>query len=71
MAETVFTQGMIDALKRSYASGTLRLTYEGKTIEYRSLTEMERAINKMQSEVNRSQGVQKSRQVRMKTRRGL
>lgn len=68
---TVFNQGMIDALKKAYGSGTLRLTYEGKTIEYRSLAEMERSINSMQREVDNANGVRRSQQVHMKTRRGI
>ena len=31
-----WTQAELDALKRSYASGTLRVSYEGKTVEYGS-----------------------------------
>lgn len=42
---TVYTQDMLNKLKRAYASGTLRITYEGKTLEYRSMAEMERAMN--------------------------
>lgn len=68
---TVYTQDMLDAVKRAYASGTLRLTYEGKTLEYRSLAEMEKIINTVQRELSAASGKTKSRQVRFKTGRGL
>ena len=29
-----WTQAELDALKSAYASGTLRVSYEGKTVEY-------------------------------------
>ena len=29
-----WTQSELDALKRAYASGTLRVSYDGKTVEY-------------------------------------
>lgn len=35
-----FTQSQLDALNAAIASGTLRVTYDGKTIEYRSMAEL-------------------------------
>ena len=32
------------ALADAYATGTLRVTFEGRTVEYRSLAEIERAL---------------------------
>ena len=29
-----WTQAELDALKRAYASGTLRVSYDGKTVDY-------------------------------------
>lgn len=71
MAETVYTQAMLNALKKNYASGTLSLTYDGKEIRYRSLAEMQQIINTVQSELNAASGTRKSRQIRMRTSRGL
>lgn len=68
---TVYTQDMLNKLKRAYASGTLRITYEGKTLEYRSMAEMERAMNTVRRELESESGTGRSRQVRMKTGRGL
>lgn len=39
-----FTQSQLDALKTAYAQGIRRVTYDGKTIEYASLPEMNEAI---------------------------
>lgn len=65
-----FTQFQLDALKAAYASGTTRVTYEGKTIEYRSLAEMEKVMAKIEAEVV---GVEKTRvrRVLLSSRRGL
>lgn len=51
-----FTQGQIDALKAAIASGTMRVTYDGKSIEYRSLDEMVQALGMMEREVNSAAG---------------
>lgn len=72
MAETVYTQQMLTAIKKSFATGTLRVTYEnGKEVVYRSLAEMQQIINTMQRELDAAAGTSKSRQVRMSTSRGL
>lgn len=51
-----YTQGQIDALKSAIASGTQRVTYDGKTVEYRSLAEMVTALGMMEREVNAAAG---------------
>ncbi len=38
-----FTQAQLDALDVAIASGTLRVTYDGKTIEYRSMADLRTA----------------------------
>lgn len=40
MAPMSWTQAELDALRRAYASGTLRVTYEGKTVEYGSASDL-------------------------------
>ena len=40
MAPMNWTQAELDALRRAYASGTLRVTYEGKTVEYGSAADL-------------------------------
>jgi hypothetical protein len=40
MAAMSWTTAELDALRRAYASGTLRVSYEGKTVEYGSATDL-------------------------------
>lgn len=35
-----WTTAELDALRRAYASGTLRVSYEGKTVEYGSAADL-------------------------------
>jgi roadblock/LC7 domain-containing protein len=44
-----YTQTQLDALQAALASGTLRVTYDGKTVEYRSVDELSKAIKIVQS----------------------
>jgi hypothetical protein len=71
MADTPYTQAMLDALKKNFATGTLSLTYEGKEIRYRTLAEMQLIINTVQRELDQASGKSTSRQVRMTSSRGL
>lgn len=66
-----FTPEMLAELEKAYASGTKRLTYEGKTIEYQNLSDMERAINTLRRSLNAKAGKRKSRRVHLASNRGL
>ena len=46
-----WTEAELDALKRSYASGTLRVSYEGKTVEYGSEADLIRRIRTIEGEI--------------------
>ena len=46
-----WTTAELDALKRSYASGTLRVSYEGKTVEYGSEGDLIRRIRTIEGEI--------------------
>ena len=46
-----WTQAELDALKRAYASGTLRVSYDGKTVEYGSEADLIRRIRTIESEI--------------------
>jgi len=56
-----WTQGELDALKRAYASGTLRVTYDGKTVEYGSESDLIRRIRTIESEMAAAAGTPKPR----------
>jgi electron transfer flavoprotein alpha subunit len=44
-----WTQIELDALKAAYARGTLRVTYDGKTVEYGSEADLKRRIETLAS----------------------
>ena len=46
-----FTQAQLDTIKRAYATGVTRVTYEGKTTEYRSLAEMRQIIATIEADL--------------------
>ncbi|WP_085440372.1 phage head-tail joining protein [Magnetofaba australis] len=51
-----WTQTELDALKRAYASGTLRVSYDGKLVEYGSEADLLRRIRVIEREVQASSG---------------
>ena len=46
-----WTQAELEALKRAYASGTLRVSYDGKTVEYGSEADLLRRIRTIEGEM--------------------
>ena len=46
-----WTQSELDALKSAYASGTLRVSYDGKTVEYGSEVDLIRRIRTIEREI--------------------
>lgn len=46
-----WTQAELDALKSAYASGTTRVSYEGKTVEYDSGAALLQRIRIIEAEV--------------------
>ena len=54
-----WTQAELDALKAAYASGTTRVTYEGKTVEYDSEAALLRRIQTVEAEVNAAAGTKR------------
>jgi hypothetical protein len=71
MTTTPYTQAMVDALKVALASGTLTVSYEGKTVTYRTLSDIQSTINMMQRELDTAAGKKSSRTIRVKSSRGL
>ena len=45
-------QDQLAALKAARGSGELRVTYNGKTVEYRSIDELTKAIAAVQGEID-------------------
>ena len=71
MATLAELQSRREALAASRASGVARVSYDGKTVEYRSLVEIERAIDVLDREIATLEGRRVIRQVRVTTTKGL
>src|ERR1017187_4508116 len=52
-----YTQSHLDALQEELASGTLTVTFERRSMTYRSVQELQRAISVVQSSLNQQSGI--------------
>lgn len=71
MATLAELQTRREALAASHSSGVARVSYDGKTVEYRSLAEIDRAIDVLNREIADLEGRRAIRQVRVSTSKGL
>ena len=60
-----------EALLAQRSSGVARVSYDGKTVEYRSLAEIDRAIEALDREIAAAEGRRIVRQIRVTTAKGL
>ena len=60
-----------EALAAQRASGVARVSYDGKTVEYRSLADIDRAIEGLDRDIVAAEGRKIIRQVRVITTKGL
>jgi hypothetical protein len=60
-----------ETLSSQRASGVARVSYDGKTVDYRSLAEIDRAIEALDREIAMAEGRRIVRQVRVTTAKGL
>jgi len=60
-----------DALSVQRSSGVARVSYDGKTVEYRSVAEIDRAIEALDREIAAAEGRRIVRQIRVTTSKGL
>jgi hypothetical protein len=60
-----------DALSAQRASGVARVSYDGKTVDYRSVAEIDRALEVLDREIASAEGRRMVRQVRVTTAKGL
>jgi hypothetical protein len=65
-----YTQAHLDALQEALGSGTLTVTYEGRSVTYRSIHELERAISVVQNALKQQSG-KRVRQYRMSSSKGF
>ena len=60
-----------EALAVQRSSGVARVSYDGKTVNYRSVAEIDRAIEALDREIAAAEGRRIVRQVRVTTTKGL
>jgi hypothetical protein len=60
-----------EALATQRSSGVARVSYDGKTVDYRSVAEIDRAIEALDREIAAAEGRRIVRQVRVETAKGL
>lgn len=51
MAEVMWTDNELAALRRAFSSGTLRVSYEGRTVEYGSADDLLKRIRTIEREI--------------------
>ncbi|MGE3711818.1 MAG: phage head-tail joining protein [Hyphomicrobiaceae bacterium] len=51
MAQVSYTQSELDALRRAFATGTLRVSYDGRTVEYGSADDLLKRIRTIEREM--------------------
>ena len=60
-----------NALLAQRASGVAKVSYDGKTIDYRSVAEIDRALEGLDREIAATEGRRMVRQVRVMASKGL
>jgi hypothetical protein len=60
-----------EALAMQRSSGVARVSYEGRSVEYRSVAEIDRAIEALDREIVAAEGRRIVRQLRVTTAKGL
>jgi len=60
-----------ETLSTQRSSGVARVSYDGKTVDYRSIAEIDRAIEVLDREIAVAEGRKIIRQVRVITTKGL
>jgi len=71
MASLTELKSRREALSASRSSGVARVSYDGKTVEYRSLAEIDRAIEVLDREIATMEGRRIVRHVHVTTSKGL
>ncbi len=68
---TTSTPEHLQALRDALACGEHRVSYDGKSIEYRSVADLKAAIAEVEATMARESGAAKSRQIRVTTSKAL
>ena len=71
MATVVELEARLDALRTQRDSAVARVSYDGRSVEYRGTAEIARAIADLERELQALQGKPPVRQIRVYTSKGL
>jgi hypothetical protein len=71
MATVAELEARLEALKAQRDSAVARVSYNGRSVEYRGTTEIARAIAELERELQALQGSTPVRQIRVYTSKGL
>ena len=66
-----YTPADLEALQQALATGERRVTFADKTVEYRSVAELQAAIRTVAAALARDAGVPPARQIRVTTSKGF
>ena len=64
-----YTTTQLDVLKRALATGERRVSFGDKTVEYRSVEELQTAIRTIEAELARDAGKSSKRQIQITTKK--
>ena len=62
-----YTNAQLKTLRKALATGERRVSFGDKTVEYRSIEELQAAIRTVEAEIARSTGTPVKRQIRVTT----
>jgi hypothetical protein len=71
MATAAELEARLEALKAQRDSAVARVSYDGRSVEYRGTAEIARAIAELERELQVLQGASPVRQIRIYTSKGL
>jgi hypothetical protein len=71
MATVAELAARLEALKAQRDSAVARVSYDGRTVEYRGTAEISAAITGLERELQAAQGTTPVRQIRVFTSKGL
>jgi hypothetical protein len=71
MATVAELEARLEALKAQRDSAVARVSYDGRSVEYRGTVEIARAIADLERELQAVQGTTPVRQIRIYTSKGL
>ena len=66
-----YSTAQLQELQNAYALGVTEITFEGRTLRYASLKDLQTAITNIQANLNLQNGVQTTRQYRVYTTKGF